>query len=299
MTSKINWAGGESQSQGDPWLGTPLGGGGGLASDPFTFLAAPPAPVKRARVQWLGEVGLAGASGLSVPQLKETESYKSCVAISLNNCPKAVLDGSFKGTLAECFESTSQVCLQLADQDEAAKKSGGAASQTPAQITALQTNINKRLTELGICNIGIDGKIGPTTCAAAKYTVGATGVYTPGICATKTGSGSFDPNCKLGQKQGPPVSPCALCKADEDCVDEKCVPKCPAGQARGTDGKCAPAQKTAAGGETPWGLFALGAAAVGAIGLVFLKAPKMPAREAERMPEDNPKRRKKSRRRAA
>ena len=275
--TKINWDG-DQQGLGWMSLGWP---------------AYPPAaPPRRSRVSWLGEVGVgASTSGLTVPQLKETNSYKTCYTNGVQKCYAAYPDPQ---QFQDCIQGAEQLCLQLADKDEAAKKGGGAASQTPQQITNLQNTINAALTKLGICNIGVDGKIGPTTCRAAEYlTKQGAGVYVPGICASKPGAGSFDPKCKLGQK-GPPVSPCALCKADEDCVDEKCVPKCPAGQERGTDGKCAAKKTAAAGGDTPWGLFALGTAAVGAIFLA-LRSPKLPPREAER-PADNPRKR---RRRAA
>lgn len=269
--------------------GSALGLGQG-EDDLWSMLGSSRPVPKPSRVQWLG----AAESGLTVDQLKQTNSYKTCYTNAVQKCYKAYPDPQ---QFQDCIQGSEQLCLQLADKDEAAKKSGGAASQTSAQITNLQNTINAALTKLGICNIGVDGKIGPTTCRAAEYLAKqGMGIYVPGICSSKPGAGSFDPKCKLGQK-APPVSPCAACTAEQDCVDEKCVPKCGSGQQRGADGKCA-AVKTAAGGETPWGLFALGAAALGAIGLAFVKAPKLPAREAD-VARDNPGRRKKSRRRAA
>ena len=40
-----------------------------------------------------------------------------------------------------------------------------------ASAAASQTEINAKLSKLGICPIGVDGKVGPTTCAAADLTV--------------------------------------------------------------------------------------------------------------------------------
>jgi len=91
---------------------------------------------------------------------------------------------------------------------------------------ALQRDVNQQLDWLGYQNIGVDGKLGATTCGAAKYVSGqgAKNVTVPSTCK----SFSFTP-----------VASDKLCPEGTKFDGSDCVPvPCPAGQVRASSGKC-------------------------------------------------------------
>ena len=295
MNAKIKW----DDRQGLPgfgWLGTPLGQSMAerqrIASlTPFAFAA--PLVQRRSKVQWLGEIGVGVA-------IKDTPGYKACLGKLIQNCgqwkdangtplwqlpgwPTLADNPGAKAVLDICLGNAEATCLLQAGAETGVVL-------TPDQIKARQAQINALLKKYDYCLIGEDGKLGGETCGAAVWAAGVDpSIAVPAACANIKSNFQLK-NCPAGGGGGGPAfDPCKGCTSTEDCVDKKCVPKCPAGQSRGTDGLCKVAAKPTSS-ETPWGLFVLGAAALGAIGLVFLKAPKLPPREAD-VARDNPRRR--------
>lgn len=87
------------------------------------------------------------------------------------------------------------------------------------------------------------------------------------------------------------------CTSDYECVNGNCLPRCPPGQVRGSDGTCAASAPTTSTSSGAWGLALLAGGAAAAI-FFGLKPPAMTAADkahAQRYKE-NPRRR---RRRAA
>ena len=281
MNAKIKW----DDRQGLPgfgWLGTPLGQSMAerqrIASlTPFAFAA--PLVQRRSKVQWLGE------------DVTNTLAYAMCMQKLGEKCKDLPISedkgGVFINPYGLCMQGVDSACkLQAA--------AGTGKILSSKEVTALQNQINSVLAKEKICSITPDGDLGPTTCHAATYVQGNLDASIPvpaecGAILAKSSSSGFNPDCKVGAGGGPPP-PCTEanpCPADKDCFKGKCVEKCSTGFKRSDDGSCVAISTKPASSETPWGLFVLGAAALGAIGLVFLKAPKLPPREAER-PEDNP-----------
>lgn len=68
-----------------------------------------------------------------------------------------------------------------------------------AATAALQTNTNKLLKEAGYCPIGVDGKMGPGTCAALEVVRKAKGLAPPsGVVCPEMGSPPRKPPCGGG-----------------------------------------------------------------------------------------------------
>lgn len=240
-----------------------LGSGSKLSGRPAEFLG---------EIHWLG----ASKSGLTVDQLKATTTYKTCFSDGVVKCHNKYSDPQ---QVKDCDDGMVEVCLQLADNEVYAQQQG---KETSFNVSALQNAINVRLTQLGICNISADGKLGPTTCAAATYLIskglGGPGIAVPNACGTIKGTSTFDPNCKLGQAKNTPPPPCtdANCPPGQECWDNKCVDKCPPGAIRGSDGAC---KSTATASKSSGlGLLVLGAAGVG---LAFMASKS----QLERIPQ--------------
>ena len=221
----------------------------------------------------------------------DSVAYKTCMnqrqqqCVSLN--PGA--DGT-PGSPGYSAWVALNVCIQAADLDCKAKASG-AVGPGGQDVSGLQTQINNALGTQNICPIGVDGKLGPTTCTAAAYVQQNidSSVNIPPSCGAilaNSSSSAFDPDCKTGGGgTPPPPPPCTptSCGPTQDCFGTKCVDKCPTGYKRADDGSCVTAATTAGigGGAGLGWLLGIGAA-VGAIflGMRAPNLPKQPARAA-------------------
>lgn len=244
----------------------------------FGPFAVAPAPFYRPPF-----VVLRGTGGrLGQGDLRETATYKSCMAnLVQSKCaslPQSATaeDGSTYSPFDICVDQQDSICLL-----QAGAASGG------VNVGDLQNRINAVLASQGICAIGVDGKLGPNTCSAAIYAQPYDASITvPAQCTSILDSSvpSWSSDCKTGAGGGPPPPECtgaSGCDPTKDCVDGKCVDKCPTGYERGPDGSCVVKVATAgvgSGSGLGW-LLGIGAA-VAAIffGLRAPNLPKQPAR---------------------
>jgi hypothetical protein len=241
-------------------------------------------------MKWLGDV-------------TDSIAYKTCMNQRQQQCvnlnPGADPTPGSAGYSAWVAQN---VCVQAADLDCKAKAAGGGGGG--GDVTALQNQINTALASQNICPIGVDGKLGPTTCSAAAYVQQNIdpAVNLPPACGAilaNSSSSGFDPDCKTGGGgTPPPPPPCTptSCGPTQDCFGTKCVDKCPTGYKRADDGSCVTAATTAGvgGGAGLGWLLGIGAA----IGAIFLglRAPSLPkqparARRARAMKRSSPRKR--------
>lgn len=156
----------------------------------------------------------------------------------------------------------------------------------------LQLAINDVLKKNGCGTIGVDGKLGPGTCGAAKKATeleGADAIVGPPSTCQEFGP---PPPCGVSQPTPPPPPECTPqkpCPAGFICVDGKCaiIPTTPTPP---------PTSSTSSSSGLGLGIAALGAAALGAI-FIGMRPPKLPKSAAGRLQEN--RRRGRRRRRAA
>jgi len=262
-----------------PFGAQPFGGTTVTTTQFSTRITRPPVPF------------LFGPGEGRLGDVTDSVAYKTCMnqrqqqCVSLN--PGADATPGSPGYSAWVAQN---VCVQAADLDCKAKASG-AVGPGGQDVSGLQTQINNALGTQNICPIGVDGKLGPTTCTAAAYVQQNidSSVNVPPSCGAilaNSSSSAFDPDCKTGGGgTPPPPPPCTptSCGPTQDCFGTKCVDKCPTGYKRADDGSCVTAATTAGigGGAGLGWLLGIGAA-VGAIflGMRAPNLPKQPARAA-------------------
>jgi len=230
------------------------------------------------RVQWIGRTGRLGQG-----DLHDTITYKSCYNMCAQKC--TAQNQNNPAAFDACVVACDPTCLAQAALE------GG----SPTNVGALQAKINAALATQKICPIGADGKLGPTTCAAAIYvqTYLDGSVAVPAQCGSIDQSKSaFNPDCKTGTPgPAPGCTDNAGCSPTQDCVNGKCVDKCPANYTRNATGDCVanPAVSSTSTGLGGVGALALAGLALGAFAF-FGKPPKLPKSAAGRL-QQNPKRR--------
>lgn len=239
------------------------------------------------RVQWKG-------GRLGQPDLHDTTTFKSCYNMCGQKCTaqQDLNNPNNQAIFDACAAACDSTCLLQA----------ALAQGNPQNVSALQNQVNAALKTQDICPIGADGKLGPTTCDAAIYVQ----TYIDGSVAVPAQCGSidqtksvFNPNCKTNTPGPTPgCTDAAGCSATQDCVNGKCVDKCPPNYTRNAAGECTanPAvSSTSSTGLGGIGALALAGLALGAFAF-FGKPPKNLPKPANRL-QANPKRRR--RRRAA
>lgn len=236
------------------------------------------------KIQWLGAI-------------EDTQTYQACIGKKIQDCGTFfpnLSDPQQKKGLDTCIEMAKITC-----KSEAEVTQGWTPSKQ--EVMDLQNKINVELKKYDYCPIGVDGNLGGQTCGAAIWAKSSAGapIAVPQQCNYIKNTFQLK-ECPPGG--GPVVvktCPETPCPPGQDCVSGKCYPACPSGQQHDAadPSKCVPIPtKTASGDDGgKWGLLLLAGAAAGAIFLAT-RAPKLPAREAERA--DNPRRRTKRRRAA-
>lgn len=152
-----------------------------------------------------------GLGSGAVGAIEDTASYQACVGKKIEGCgnqfPPDLANGQWSAgrlkQLNDCIASVEAACRQQA--------LNAASALDKSQVRALQTAINKYLTQNGYKPIAVDGILGPNTCGASIWAASAGyPIVVPGACPSGTAwapvdAGTASPAVPAAPAQ-PPVS---------------------------------------------------------------------------------------------